>query len=283
MGRTVIACAVAISTSACSEGRCGLIVAPQATVIAHVPTSQLPSATVQFCRNGVCATGAVGANVFDGAPFVVGSDVMDEHDGYARVEVATTDPPFTTGDMYRLALVNAAGESFFDVTRPARFDQETTCSTTSAQARMELYADSAPNIECGNAWCDAGVHVTGSFTTTDTSTPIVFTLCRDLLGCAQGQKAIAELTSDQIEIFVELAGSPSSIGTLQKSGAKIDYDIQTQEDSRVLADGDLYTLVIVQGATPLVSAQRPARYSASYLNGQACDPVPCRTAQLAIP
>jgi hypothetical protein len=73
-----------------------------------------------------------------------------------------------------------------------------------------------------------------------------------------------------------LLGSYLGIFQIQAKGDGIAFKIDSVDDSAVLADGDIYSVVVTQVNDTLLSKSVTVTYLAEYLNGPQCDPVPCR-------
>ncbi|HEY2514131.1 MAG TPA: hypothetical protein VGI39_24860 [Polyangiaceae bacterium] len=288
---------------ACSPfgAECNVAVEPQVTLDVHLPQppDQLAGDAVTFCRNGVCASGVValrpnlpdgGTNLsaevvnLTGAPFNAGIDMVDEHDGFTKLDILLRAGGLSLvdGDTYKCTIVAASGETLFDVERPAKYDEADTCGSNSRQARLELYPSSASGLACGNGWCSAGVTVRGSFSTSDLGDDLEITLCRGSSLCASGSVAISGLREGD-EVGGGFAGGVETTVGLSRSGETFTYELQTTEDSAALQDGDTYALTITQAGSVRASGSSAVMYSKSYPNGSQCDPVPCRQATVSIP
>lgn len=274
---------------------CGAVLEPQVSIDAHLAVTpiELLDATLSFCRNGECAQGTVAGSdagtaatsvALSGALTGVYAYIDDEHDGYLQVQfslgiggIAVAD-----GDTYAVGVVAADGTTLLQVSRPVTYDEVETCQSFSKQVRLELYPTSASGIQCGNQYCAAGVAVKGTLQTSDRSTALDVTLCRDGTVCSTGTASLVDLTAPNIQVFGDLSGGFLANVMLQESGGGFAYEVDTLEDSAALQDGDRYALTIAQGGNTLVSGAATATYTATYLNGTRCDPVPCRKATLTL-
>jgi hypothetical protein len=267
--RVVLAVAVlALAFVLESCGGCDSYIESLVTVNAHVPFTpiELAGANLRVCRNNDCATGTATTMNWSrliGASFEASAELVDEYDGYTLAEV-TASVVGTDGDVWSISITSATGETLLSVRRPVPYDHIQDCGGAwSTEAQLDLYPTSLSDIECGGASCRAGVGVDGSFMTTDLTTPVTITLCRN-------GNALCTSYTWPISRFL-------------RSGNTVGYAVGTVDDSAVLADGDVYRLTVVQGAAPLVDQSWTVTYVATFLNGWLCDPVPCRTQSLMVP
>ena len=281
---------------------CNARMESQVTLDVHMPQTleQLAGDTITICRNGACSTGVVASLApepdggtepstetvnLTGAPFPSGVALIDEADGFTRLDIGIEvgGLPLADGDTYKCTVSAPSGAALFDVERPAKYDEVDTCGSDSKQVRMELYPESTSGLTCGNGWCSAGVTVRGSFSTNELADPLVLTLCRGSSLCASGTISSSDLGRDGVELTGGLSGGVLTTFDLSRSGETIRYELQTDEDSAALQDGDSYTLTISQAGTVRASGSSAVTYSKSYPNGPQCDPVPCREATLNLP
>jgi len=279
--------------------QCSLVVASEVDINAHLALTPdaLSEATFTFCRNAACASGTVGSVLvpdsgtandgtfdLDGSLPDVSIFLDNELDGYTEVQfyLPIDNVAVANGDTYRVTITDAAGATLIDVSRPAIYDNMETCGTFSKQLRMDLYPTSASGVACSNAVCNAGVDVTGTFDTSDFTTPVHVVLCRDETLCATGSGYLSGLTTSNVQSFSGLDGDFLGSVTLQKSGSAIAYDVHSIEDTAALHDGDVYALTITQGTSTLVSGQATATYTTTFPNGPPCDPVGCHDATLSV-
>ena len=270
---------------------CNMPVPPSVSLTAHLANTPeaLSNVAVEMCRNAVCTSGSFGLVTPTDSPPAAEIDIAsmtDELDGYTRIDVdpQVADLPLADGDVYELTITGATGASLLDVTRPVRYDEDVdVCDRSWLEAHLELYPTSASNVTCGNAVCDAaGATIDGSFETSDTTDVIAVTLCRGDR-CGSATLLAAGLAEDGNVDSTSLDGGFDGRVALQRSGNRITYVMQTSEDSAALADGDDYSVLITQNAATLATSNAAATYSRDYLNGTACDPVPCRQATLHFP
>src|ERR1700733_8332961 len=130
------------------HAQCGAIEESAVDLNAHLAMTpdKLSGATVAFCRNGACATGAVGSVVVPdsgttsegnlsliGAPFGSNASLVDELDGFTEVEIHPdiSGLALHDGDTYGATITLASGATVFNVTRPVTYDNVETCGSYS--------------------------------------------------------------------------------------------------------------------------------------------------------
>lgn len=279
--------------SSVAPGCSGTRMAPRTSIIAHLPVSpsELVGATATVCRNGTCTTGSYRAPEGDRTwgSFLFadldGAMVEDELDGYCTMGFSypLTKGSYAEGDVYSVKVVDAKDRTLIDVSRPVRYDLEGVnlrCGRTGdPTANLELYPESPSGITCDNHYCIyPGVHLRASLPTPEAHATAVVTLCRNGT-CHSGVPTIGSCpVGATCSTNESLSGAYLGTVVVEAKADGIVLDVASHDDSAVLADGDTYSLVVTQGANTLVSKSVTVTYSAEYLNGPECDPVPCRHA-----
>lgn len=282
--------------SGSAPGCTGLRIGPQTSIFVHLPVSPraLPGATATVCRTGTCATStyqAPAGNMIWGS-FVSaggggGAMVEDELDGFCRMQFSypLADGTYGDGDVYSVKIVDANDRTLLDVSRPVRYGLENfnpRCGNPGNRfANLDLYPDSPSGITCDNNYCIyPGVRLTGTAPTSDPHAPITVTLCRNGT-CQSGTTTIGSCPAGATCLFSGYL-MESYLGSfeVQAKADGISFDVTSIDDSAALADGDAYAVVVAQGTHTLFSKSVTVTYSAEYLNGPQCDPVPCRHANV---
>ena len=215
----------------------------------------------------------------------LGGFVDDELDGYSRMQFSysLTDGAYADGDVYGVKIVDASGQTLIDVSRPVQYGLENVdcyCGKPGNRyADLDLYPSSTSSILCGDGYCIyPGVDIKGSAATATPFAPVTITLCRNGT-CYAGTSTIEPCAANiTCGYGGTLTGSYGGSFQLQAKGDGIAFEIGSIDDSAALADGDVYQVVVTQGSETLLSKSISVSYSAEYLNGPQCDPVPCRHA-----
>ena len=268
----------------------GLRFAPQTSIFVHlpVPPSGLLGATATVCRTDTCTTGTYEPpkeGMTWGDFSLLGATVEDELDGYCRMQFSysLTDGAYADGDVYSVKIVDASGQTLIDVSRPVQYGLEYAdplCGNPGTRyADLELYPSSASGITCDNNYCVyPGAKIEGSAATATPFAPVTITLCRNG-ACHAGTATIQPCPPDEGCVYPgTLMDSYLGNFQIQAKGDGIAFEISSIDDSAALADGDVYLVIVTQGSDTLLSKSVSVTYSAEYLNGPQCDPVPCRHA-----
>jgi len=266
-------------------------------ISAHVPrsASALQGGHVSLCQNTACASGTIlgGADGGSDAYFdLTGSAplgivlVEDEADGYTKLTFRVGVAP-AKGDAYAVTVTAPDGTVLLNVSRPVESTVETVgCpSVTCWYASLELYPASQPGLLCGATACHAGIVLEASIMTSDDTSPVTLTACRN--GACGSTTAPLPATStdggfEPASVAAIATGFPASVAI--NSGPPQTYAIQVfrSDDTAALVDGDAYSLAVTQGTATLLTWTAPVTYVETYPDGQPCDAVPCRSAKVTV-
>lgn len=266
-------------------------------ITAHVPrsASALQGGRVTLCRSEGCASGTIRGDADGGSDYyfnLTGADnpgivlVDDEGDGYTKLTLQLGVSP-VKGDSYAVTVTAPDGSVLLKVSRPVSFTTVTEgCpSVTCYQAALDVYPTSQSGLLCGAAGCTGGIVLHASLVTADGTDPVTVTACRN--------GACGSVTVPLPATSTDGGFEPPSVGTIVTgypgqvsitSGPSQDYSMQVYrtDDSAALANGDAYSLTVTQGQSTLVSWAAPVTYVETYPDGEPCDAVPCRSAEVVI-
>jgi hypothetical protein len=121
-----------------------------------------------------------------------------------------------------------------------------------------------------------------SLVTADATTPVTVTACRNsVCGLATLPLPVASpdggLTTWSYATLSD--GFPASVSIASRSAPEYPLEILRPGETAALADGDVYSLTVTQGAQSLVTWSAPVTYTETFPDGRPCDAVPCRSAE----
>jgi hypothetical protein len=163
---------------------------------------------------------------------------------------------------------------------------ESCSSFTCTSANLDLYPTTQSGLLCSGSICNASVTLNGSLVTADLTTPVAVAACRNA-ACGSVTLPLPVSATDgggelPSQAMID-AGFPAQVGIGPGTGHTYPIQVLRMDETAALADGDVYSFTVTQGARPLLMWSGPVKYTTTWSNGSSCDPFPCRTATIIVP
>ncbi len=293
--RTLLLATLAAGASfAGCTGQCAhdnLACEPFTTFVAHLQTTRevLLASTATLCVDGACAPLAITAPTSDSPSASLEGGFVDLGGGWVMYTWRPLIGALVDGDVFRLTVTGPGGASLLDVTRTVSIPpppEENGCDDGcggDASTTYDLYASSLSGQTCQGDGLGSTVTLTGDLG------GLALTASNTMTLCQQEQCGTVTLAQDEVDngqevdgnvAYSPLRGFDVELNVTASGAIGGTYSIELSAEPEQLADGDVYTVKIDDGA--VYTRQATATYTKNYPDGQSCDAMPVKTAHVKL-